>query len=145
MYSEFCVVISAAISAYNWCSIRLYLQLFVGGLMSYLRYLCLFTYCGIQHILRCALFFCVYVASFSGLESPFLIVHSVFSDVYLQYQYIICFYNKYHIRQYAFQHLKECKLINIWTLRIFFRVNLWSKFIQIKTNIALWRIGYPIN
>ena len=35
------------------CSVRLYLQLFVGGLMSYLRYLCLFVYIGVQHILCC--------------------------------------------------------------------------------------------
>ena len=30
-----------------------YLQLFVGGLMCVLRYLCLFTYGGVQHILCC--------------------------------------------------------------------------------------------
>jgi hypothetical protein len=43
------------------CSVCLYPQLFVGGLMSYLRYLCLFTYSGVQHILCCvsALFFFV--------------------------------------------------------------------------------------
>jgi len=34
-----------------------YLQLFVGGLMSYLHYLCLFVYSGVQYI--CALFFLV--------------------------------------------------------------------------------------
>jgi hypothetical protein len=28
----------------------LYLQVFVGGFMSYLRYMSLFTYCGVQHI-----------------------------------------------------------------------------------------------
>ena len=39
------------------CSVRLYLQLFVGGLMSYLRYLCLFglslppVVCGRFHVL----------------------------------------------------------------------------------------------
>ena len=50
------------------CSVRLYLHLFVGarGIMSYLRYLCLFVYSGDQHILCCV--FCVpYLASFSGL------------------------------------------------------------------------------
>ena len=31
----------------------LYLQLFVGGSMSYLRYLCLFAYSGVLHILCC--------------------------------------------------------------------------------------------
>ena len=31
--------------------VRLYLQLFVGGLVTYLRYLCLFAYNGVQHIL----------------------------------------------------------------------------------------------
>ena len=28
-------------------------QLFVGGTMSYLRYICLFAHCGLQHILCC--------------------------------------------------------------------------------------------
>jgi len=43
------------------CSVRLYLQLCVGGVMSYLRYLCLFTYSVVHHILCCvfALFFCL--------------------------------------------------------------------------------------
>ena len=56
------------------CSVRLYLQLFVGWLMPYSRYLCLFAYSGVQHILCCVfvLFFFVlctlYIfASFSGL------------------------------------------------------------------------------
>jgi len=47
----------------------------LGRIMSFLRYLCLFEYSGVQHILRCAfvLFFVVlctlsYVASFSGLS-----------------------------------------------------------------------------
>jgi len=46
--SEFRVVMSVTISALERCSVRLYLQLFVGG-----RYLCLFTYSGVQHILCC--------------------------------------------------------------------------------------------
>jgi hypothetical protein len=43
------------------CLVRLYLQLFVGGLMSYLCYLCLFAYSDVQHILCVAfvLFFIV--------------------------------------------------------------------------------------
>ena len=46
--------------------------------MSYLRYLCLFAYIGVQHVLR----LCVpHVASFFGLS--FLIAPSVFSNVYL--------------------------------------------------------------
>ena len=66
-------------------SVRLYHQLFVGGLMSYLRYLCLVTYSGVKHILSCHVlffFFCFfffwscvsYVTSFSGLyifDCPF--------------------------------------------------------------------------
>ena len=49
--------------------------------MSYLRYLCLFAYSCVQHILCCvfALFFCV----LSVICCQFLwIVHSVFSNVY---------------------------------------------------------------
>jgi len=50
--SQFHVVISVRTSAWKRCSVRLYLQLFVGELMSYLRYLCLFPYSGVQRILR---------------------------------------------------------------------------------------------
>ena len=48
------------ISAWKWCSVRLYLQLFVGGLMTCLPYL--FSDSGIQHILCCVfvLFFFVW-------------------------------------------------------------------------------------
>ena len=52
------------------------LRLFVGGLMAYLHYLCLFAYSGIQNILCCVvcclrlrLVTCVHnVASFCGLS-----------------------------------------------------------------------------
>ena len=42
------------------CSVRLYLQLFVGGIMSYLRYLYLFACSGVQHIL-CYVFVLLFV------------------------------------------------------------------------------------
>ena len=54
--------------------------------MSYLRYLCLFTYSGVQHILWCILF-CfssLYPMLSVSLDCPLLITPSVFSDVYLQ-------------------------------------------------------------
>ena len=51
--SEFRIVVSVIISAYKQCSVRIYLQLFVGGIMSYLHYLCLLAYSGVQHILCC--------------------------------------------------------------------------------------------
>ena len=51
-------------------SVGLYLKLFVGELMSYWRYLCLFVYSGVQHhIALCFSSSCVpYVASVSGLS-----------------------------------------------------------------------------
>jgi hypothetical protein len=56
------------------CSVRLYLQLVVGRLMAYLRYMCLFMDSGTQHTL-CYVFYlpssCVpYVAGFSWLFIP---------------------------------------------------------------------------
>jgi hypothetical protein len=47
------------ISPLKRCSVRLYIELFVGGFMSYLPYLCLFACGGVQHIL-CVLFFCFF-------------------------------------------------------------------------------------
>ena len=45
---------------------RLYIQLFVGGLISYLSYLCLLAYSGGQHILCCVFFSssCVHYVAF---------------------------------------------------------------------------------
>ena len=66
--------------------------------MSYLRYLCLFTYNGVQHILCCVFLFCLSsfcvpdVANFSGvsiLDLPFR-----FS---LTFIYILASYRHCHI------------------------------------------------
>jgi hypothetical protein len=75
--SEFCAAMSATISAYK----RLYLQLFVGELMSYLCYLICFgivvsnTYCAVFCFICLRHGFCVpNVVSFSGLailDCPF--------------------------------------------------------------------------
>jgi hypothetical protein len=55
--------------------------------MSYLRYLCLFAYSGVQHTMLCLFSSCLpYVASFSGLS--IFIAHSVFSNSRLFIRYI---------------------------------------------------------
>ena len=54
--------------------------------MSCLRYMCLFTYSGVQHILCCVCFVflrIVYPMSTVALDCPFLIATSVFSNPYL--------------------------------------------------------------
>ena len=64
------------------CSVRLYLMFFVGWFVSYLRYMCLFAYSGVNHILCCAFVLFVFVLCAlccSGL--PYFIVPSVFSNV----------------------------------------------------------------
>jgi hypothetical protein len=73
--------------AWKRCSIRLYLQLFVGELMSYLRYSCLIAYSDVQHTICCdfALFFfvlCTLCCQFLWIF-PFLIAPAVISNVYL--------------------------------------------------------------
>ena len=52
------------------------LQLFVGSLMSYLRYLCLFSYSGIQHILCCLLCSCSFCVLCAQCCQFLWIVHS---------------------------------------------------------------------
>jgi hypothetical protein len=61
---------------YNDVGVRLYRELFAGGLMSYLRYLCLFAFYSV--FLRL-----VYSMVPVSLACPFLIAFSVFSNVYL--------------------------------------------------------------
>ena len=54
-------------------SVRIYLQLFVGGLTSYLRYLCLLANSGVQHILCCVFVLFVFVLLPVSLVCPFFI------------------------------------------------------------------------
>ena len=70
------IMIFVTISAYKQCSIRLYLQLFVAGLMSYLRYLCLFAYSGVTHILLLLLLVLFVFVLYNQCCQFFWIVHS---------------------------------------------------------------------
>ena len=75
----------------SWFS-RCYFTFFnvVGILMSYLRYLCLLAYNGVQHILSCVFVLFVFVLCLVfrvlsvSLDCLFLISTSVFSNVYFQ-------------------------------------------------------------
>jgi hypothetical protein len=49
--------------------LRLYLQLFVEGLKSYLRYLCLFVYSGVVYLFFLSSSCVPYVVGFSGLST----------------------------------------------------------------------------
>jgi hypothetical protein len=51
------LVMFVAIAVQKRCSVRLYLKLFVGGLMSYLHYLCLLGHSDVQQILCCVFVF----------------------------------------------------------------------------------------
>jgi hypothetical protein len=81
-------VMYAALSAYKRCSVCLFLQLFVEGLVSYLYYLCLFAYSGVQLILCCGFVLfvfalCIVYPMLSvSLSCSCLIALSVFSNVY---------------------------------------------------------------
>ncbi len=58
-----------------------YFRLFEGGSMSYLRYLCLFVYSDVQHILCCVFVLCFFVLCTLTLDCPFFIAPSVLSNV----------------------------------------------------------------
>ena len=68
-----CVVTSVTISTYKRCSVRLYLKLFVGGVMSYLRSLYLFAHSDVNHILCVVFLFLVFPLLPVSLDCPFLI------------------------------------------------------------------------
>jgi len=80
------------------CSVRLCLQLFVGGLMSYLRCFCLCAHSGVQNILRCVFHRIACSMLPVSLDCPFFISPSVFSN---------------------FHFLKVCSVLynpcNLWT------------------------------
>jgi hypothetical protein len=85
--SELRVVRFVTNFTYKRWSVRLYLQLIVEGLMSYLLYLCLLAHIGVKHILCCVFVFFVLCRVYHvlpvSLDCPFLIAPSIFSNVYL--------------------------------------------------------------
>jgi hypothetical protein len=81
--SKFRIVMSITISAYKQYSVRLYLQLFIEWLMSYLRNLCSLAHSGVQQILCCAFVLFFYRLVYPMLlDCQFLIALSIFSNVY---------------------------------------------------------------
>ena len=58
---DFRLVMFVAIAVQTRCSVRLYLTLFVGRLMPYLRYLCWLAHSDVQQIVCCVfVFICFY-------------------------------------------------------------------------------------
>ena len=101
-------------------------NLFVEGLLSYLCYLCLFTYSGIQHIVLCFSFVflrlmsCVAMYPVS-LNCPFLIGQSVFSIV--------------NLHQLIMMKLREGVVRRIFFSRHLHYIS-WGPF-PVKINISL--------
>ena len=91
-------------------------QLFVAGLMSYLRDLCSFAYSGVKHILRCVLALVVFVLCTLCcqclVDCPVLIASSVFSIVYLNYSYPMTRLG------WRVKHSTIGKLLVIWSFRV---------------------------
>ena len=111
-------------------------QLFVSGLMFYLRYLCLclLAHSGVQHIMRSVFLRLVYPMLAVSLECPFLISLSLFSNIYLYYIFVgiwiissnLCklfptFFSQCHIR------FQMCNLLGLklrwWNVRHLFTHN----------------------
>ena len=108
-----------------------YLQFFVGGRMFYLRYVCLFAYNDVQHILYCVfvLFFfvlCTLCCQFF-LDCPFIYIYILSSH---------CSFTSTNMYIY----IKYCQLIEIWLQYI---AVLWSSvcpfypFLKDLNNISL--------
>jgi hypothetical protein len=65
------------------CSVRRYHQLFVGGIMSWLRYMCLLAHSGVQCILCFVFLRFVYPMLPYSLDCQLLIASLVFYNVYV--------------------------------------------------------------
>jgi len=100
------------ISAYKLVRFLLYLQSFVGWLMSYLRYMCLFVHSGVQQCIRL-----LYPMLQVSLDCPYLIAPSVFSDFYIFMIYMnaitdmILTINISHFSGFNYIHILPCKNI----------------------------------
>ena len=83
---QFHVVMSIMISALKRCSVRLYLQLFVGAhvLFTLFVFVCVSNKYCVVFLLCLSSSFVTYDQMPVSLDHPFLIAPSVFSNIYLQ-------------------------------------------------------------
>jgi hypothetical protein len=141
MTALFRAVMSVTISTWKQCSVRLYLQLFVVGLISYLCYLCLLAHSGVQHILCCVfdLFFLrlVYPMLPVSQDCQFLVAPSIFFYVYSLRGYGVrplsslskCLYSR--PREWAHVGCMCVRDINLISLSTIFWIDL----------VLVWRCG----
>ena len=71
-------MMAVTISELKPYSVRLFLELFVGESMSYLRYLCLFVHSGVQLILCCVFALIFFFCELSFFDCPFGILERLF-------------------------------------------------------------------
>lgn len=91
------------------------LQLFGWGILSYLHYLCLLAYIGIQHILYCVFVLNSFVLSnlcWQCLDFPLVIVPSSFSNVYFHLLSLNKKMLTYSDVYLGLEQLQTCEVIN---------------------------------
>ena len=106
-----------------------------GGLVSYLRFLCLFAHSGVQQILCCVFVLfspsCVYLS----LDCPFWIAPSAFSNVYLQWK-------KTPPRQLKLYNDPIKIYKQIWYTGLFFFFSFFGKLDNLKKFVSVRRVCY---
>jgi len=103
-------------------------KLFIGGLLSYLRYLCLFAYSGVQHILCCV--FALFVFALCIL--------------YCQYLWIVHSWLPLRVSLTSIYTLHCSNILNasndIWPLHFSRSINLWGHFLGFREQFVIVHI-----
>ena len=118
------------------CLVCLNFQLFVGGLMSYLCYLCLFVYSGVQHILCCVYALFVFVLCTKCCQFLW-IVHSWFSISFLNVHFIKYFHFTIAIQPFQLSNMSFKQYSNVESV-----INIESVNLNIKKEINLHSVRH---
>jgi hypothetical protein len=115
--------------------------MFIGGLTSYLHYFCLFVCSSVQHILCCGFVLLPVSPDFS----PFFLVPSVFSNVYLQNR-IIAILSKISSENISLERSLICKIrIKYFASQYLYNANVlyfsWKCVCFIITSIILIKLS----
>jgi hypothetical protein len=128
---------SVTISAWKRCSVRLYLQLLVGGSMSYLRYLCLFTHSGVQRILCCVFalfFFVLYNLCCQFLWIILFWLPLVFSNIYVCVRVSIFSFYDFDIWSWNWYDSVVCFVLNWYDSVVCFVLNWYDSVVCFVLN-----------
>ena len=125
-----------------WCTMRFPHNYNVGGLMSYLRYLCLLAHRVVEQIYCCVFLRIVYSMLPVSLYCSFFIAPSVFSTVYILLVLLVTnlsVFKLFYLYCFVLEHVNCTISVKSVTYLVDTCMTMWFRIDSISTSSTFWK------